>query len=63
MEEGMSIFKMLTHKTTGKISVGKTGHKQEEHIRIHIEKMRNWIGLAQDWDYWRALVHSAYNQN
>ena len=56
MEEGRSAFKILTGKPTG---------RWEDNIRMDIKEIgfntRNWVNLAQDMDYWRALVNVALN--
>ena len=61
MEEGRSAFKMLTGKPTGKRPLGGPKHRQEDNIRIYLKEiginLRNWDDLAQDRDYWRALVN------
>ena len=37
----------------------------EDNIRMDLEEIginaRNWVGSAQDRDYWRALVNAALN--
>ena len=64
MEEGRSAFKILTGKATGKRPF-RLRHRWEDNIRMDLEEMGinagNWIGLAQDRDYWRALVNAALN--
>jgi hypothetical protein len=57
MEEGTSAFKILTGKPTRKRSLGKPGLDLKE-ICFNT---RNWVHLAQDRDYWRALVNAALN--
>ena len=65
MEEGRSNFKILTGKSTGKRSLGRPRRRREDNIRMDLEEIginaENWVDLAQDRDYWRALVHSALN--
>ena len=49
----------------GKIPLGRTRHRWEDNIRIDREKIvisaENWVDLAQDRDYWGALVKVALN--
>ena len=49
----------------GKRSLGSPKHRWEDNIRRDLKEigvnMRNWIGLAQDRDCWRALVYAALN--
>ena len=65
MEEGRSVFKMLTNKHTGKIPFGRPRRRWEDNIRVDLEEIGintgNWVDSAQDRDYWRALVHAALN--
>ena len=63
MEEGRSAFKILTDTPAGKRSLGRPMCRWENNIRkdfieIGINAM-NWVNLAQDRDYWRALVNVA----
>ena len=48
-------FKILTGTPAGKIPLGRPRHRWEDNIT------RNWVDLAQDTDYWRALVYAASN--
>jgi hypothetical protein len=65
MEEGRSAFKMLTVKPTGKRPLGRPRRRWEENIIMDLEEIGinagNWVGSAQDRNYWRALVNAALN--
>ena len=65
MEEGRSAFKILTGKPTGKRPLVRLRHRWEDNIRIDLEEIGinagNWVDLAQDRNYWRALVNAALN--
>ena len=65
MEEDRSAFKMSTGKPTGEKPIGRPRQGQKDNIRIDIKEMginmMNYIDLAQDRDYWRALVNGALN--
>ena len=65
MEEGRSAFKMLTVKPTGKRPLGRPRRSREENIIMDLEVIGinagNWVGSAQDRNYWRALVNAALN--
>ena len=45
--------------------MGKLRHRWEDSIRMDLEEMginaENWVELAQDRNYWRALVNTALN--
>ena len=63
MEEGRSAFNILTGKPTGKRPLGRPRRRWEENTRMHLKEIGinviNWVGLAQDRDYWRAIVNAA----
>ena len=65
MEEGRSAFKILTGKPTGKKPLGRPRRRWEDSIRMDLEEiginMRNWVDLAQDMNYRRALENVALN--
>ena len=65
MEEGMSAFKILTGKSTGKRPLGRPRRRWEDDIRIDLEEIGinagNLVDSAQDRDYWRILVNAELN--
>ena len=65
MEEGRSVFKILTGKPTGKRTLGRPRHRWGDNIRMDLEEIGinagNWVDSAQDKNYWRALVNAALN--
>ena len=65
MDKGRSAFKILTGKPTGKRPLGRLKHRWKDNIRMDIEKMGinagNLVDLAQDRNYWRAIVNVALN--
>ena len=56
---------ILTGKPTGKRPLERRRRRWEDNIRIDLEDIginkRHWGDLAQDRDYWRALVNVALN--
>ena len=65
METGMISFKILTGKPTGRRPLGRPRRRWEDNIRMDLEEIGvnagNWVDLAQDRNYWRALVNAALN--
>ena len=65
MEKGRSAFKILTDTHTGKGPLGRPRFRWENNIRMDCKEIdintRNWFDLAQDRNYWRALVNAAFN--
>jgi hypothetical protein len=55
----------LTGTPTGNIPLGRPRHRWEDNIRMDLKGItintRNWVYLAQDRDYWKALVNAALN--
>ena len=58
------LFKILTGKSTGKRPLGRPRRIWEDNIRMDLEEIginaENWVDLAKDRDYWRALVNAAF---
>ena len=65
MEQGRIAFKILTGKPTGKRPLGRPRRRWEDNIRMDLEEIGisagNWVDLAKDRNYWRALVNAALN--
>ena len=65
MEESRSAFKILTDTPAGKRPLGRLKRRWEDNIRTDLKEIgiytRNWVDLAQDRDFWRALVNAALN--
>jgi len=65
MEEDRNALKILTGKPIGKRPSGRPRRRWEDNIKMDLEGIgintRNWVDLAQDRNYWRALVNAASN--
>ena len=65
MEESRSAFKTLRDTRTGKRPLARPRYRWEDHIRMDLKEIdintRNWVDLAQDRNYWKALVNAALN--
>ena len=65
MEEGRSVFKILTVKPTGNRPLGRPRRRWEDNIRMDLEEIGinagNWVDSAQDRNCWRALMNAALN--
>jgi hypothetical protein len=61
----LGVLKILTGKPTGKRPLGRPRRRWEDNIRMDLKGIGinagNWVDLAQDRDYWRALVNAALN--
>ena len=65
MEEGRSVFKMLTGKPTVKRCLGRPRHTWDQNIKMYHKEIgvnrKNCVDSAKDRDYWTALVNAALN--
>ena len=61
----MSVFRILTSTPTENTLLGRPRHRWKDNIRMDLKEigvsMRNWLDLAQNKDYWRALVIATLN--
>ena len=65
MKEGMTDFKVLVGKHSGKIPLRMHRRRWVASTRLNLKYIcvntRNWVQSAQDSNYWRDLVNSALN--
>jgi hypothetical protein len=65
MEEESNVYKVLMGKTEGKRPLGRLWHRWEDGVRMDLReigwKSLEWIQLAQDRDWWQALVNMVMN--
>ena len=63
--ERRGIYRVLVGKPEGKKPLGRPRRKWEDNIKTNIQEMgcgvMGWIELAQDRDWWRALVNAVMN--
>jgi hypothetical protein len=62
MEEERDVYRILMGKPEGKIPLGRPRRKWEDGIRMDLREIGwgsvDWIQLAQERDWWRALVNT-----
>ena len=55
MEEGRSVFNILTGTATGNRFSGRPRHRWEDNIRMDLKEIgintKNWVDSARDMDY------------
>jgi predicted small integral membrane protein len=65
MGEERKVYKILMGKPDGKRPLGRPRRRWEDGIRMDLREIGlgdvNWIGLAQDRDWWRAVVSVVMN--
>ena len=65
MGEGRGVYRVLVGKPEGKRPLGRPRRRWEDNIRMELQEVgvgyKDWIGLAQDRDRWRALVSAVRN--
>ena len=56
---------VLVGKPEGKRPLGRPRHRWEDNIKMDLEEVvrgcGDWMELAQDWDWWWALVSTVMN--
>jgi hypothetical protein len=65
MGEDRKVYKVLVGKPEGKRPLGRPRRRREDGIRMDIREIGlgvvDWIRLAQDRDWWRAVVSALMN--
>jgi hypothetical protein len=63
--EGRNVYRVLVGKPEGKRPLGRPRRRWEDGIRMDLEEIGwggvEWIHVAQDWDWWRAVVNAVMN--
>ena len=63
-KRGRSTFRILIGTPIGRRSLGRPRCRWEDNIRMDLKEIginTSWVDSAQNRDYWRALVNSAFN--
>ena len=65
MGEERGVYRVLLGKPEGKRPMGRPRRRWVVNIRMDLQKVGcghvDWIGLAQDRDWWRTLVSAVTN--
>jgi hypothetical protein len=64
MGEERKLYRVLVGKPEGKRPLGGPSHRREDGIRMDLRVIVcgvEWIQLAQDGDWWRAVVNVMMN--
>jgi hypothetical protein len=65
MGERRGAYRVLVVKPEGRRPLGRRRHRWEDNIKTDLREVGcgcvEWIGLAQDRDWWRALVSAVMN--
>jgi hypothetical protein len=65
MGEKRNAYRLLVGNPEGKGPVGRPRRRWVDNIRMDLGEVGwgdvDWIGLAKDWNRWRALVNSVLN--
>ena len=65
MEEGRGVHRVLVGKPEGKRPLGRPRRRWEDNIKMDLQEVgcggMDWIELAQDRDWWRALGNAVMN--
>jgi hypothetical protein len=65
MLEGRGVFRVLVRKPEGNRPLGRLRPRCENNIKMDFQEIGcvvvDWMALAQDRDWWRALVNAVMN--
>jgi hypothetical protein len=65
MREERKVYKVLVGKPEGKRPLGRPRRRWEDRIRMDLREIGlvgvDWIRLAEDRDWWRAVVSAVMN--
>jgi hypothetical protein len=62
MGERRGVYRVFVGKPEGKRPLWRPRRRWEDNIKMHFQKVgcggMDWIGLAQNRDWWRAVVNA-----
>jgi hypothetical protein len=65
MGEGSNVYRVLVGKPEGKRPLGRPRRRWEDGLKMDLRDIGlggvEWIHLARDTDYWRAVVNAVMN--
>jgi hypothetical protein len=65
MGEKRNAYRVLVGKLEGKIPLGRSRRRCVDNIKMDLREIGwdgvDWIDMAQDRDWWRALVNTMFN--
>ena len=65
LEEGRGAYKILVGRPEERRPLGRHRHRGEDNIKMDLQEVGwdcvAWIDMAQDRDWWRALVNAVMN--
>ena len=64
MGKGRGVHRVLVGKPEGKRPLGRPRRRWEDNIKMDLQEVGgggDWTELAQDKDWWRALVNTVMN--
>jgi hypothetical protein len=65
MGEGRGAYRVLVRKPEGRRPLGRPRRRWEDNIKMDLQEVgwggMNWIDMAQDMDWWRALLSAVMN--
>jgi hypothetical protein len=63
--EGRKVFRVLVGKPKGKRPLERSRHRRDDGIRMDVREIGwvgvEWIHLAQEGDWWQAVVNALMN--
>jgi hypothetical protein len=65
MGKGRAAYRILVGRPEGRRPLGRSRHRWEDNIKMDLQEVGwegvDWIDMAQDRDWWRAIVSEVLN--